>query len=220
MAEYPEPIARPSVVDAIVDDALSADPAERDHQLELLRDAFIPWLATIGGDNQYVHQVARWSQIPEAGQPLIDPVNPGQMLTTIAWNSADALPFPLCISSLTSAGLPIAGVSVAHGNVIAADQGTWTTNESLGTVPHAPASPASSVGCNCQTAPGAATGTVGDLDVRARQMADRVRELEAQVNRQAGELTLIKDSRAWRLVGAYRRVRSRLPLAARGRPGR
>jgi hypothetical protein len=72
MAEFPEPIARPSVVDAIVDDVLSADPAERDHQLTLLRDAFIPWLATIGRDNQYVHQVARWNQIPEAGQPLID----------------------------------------------------------------------------------------------------------------------------------------------------
>src|ERR1700759_3374135 len=72
MAEYPEPIARPSVVDAIVDDVLSADPAERDHELALLRDAFIPWLATIGGDNQYVHQIARWSQIPEASRSLVD----------------------------------------------------------------------------------------------------------------------------------------------------
>jgi hypothetical protein len=72
MAEFPEPIARPSVVDAIVDDALSDEPAERDRQLSLLRDAFIPWLATIGDDNQYVHQVARWSQIPEASQPLLD----------------------------------------------------------------------------------------------------------------------------------------------------
>ena len=72
MAEFPEPSARPSVVDTIVEDVLAADPAERDHQLALLRDAFIPWLATIGGDNQYVHQAARWSQIPEAGRPLVD----------------------------------------------------------------------------------------------------------------------------------------------------
>lgn len=50
----------------------SADPAERERQLELLREAFIPRLATIGGDNQYVHRVARWSELPEAGQPLID----------------------------------------------------------------------------------------------------------------------------------------------------
>ncbi len=91
------------------------------------------------------------------GKPLADPVNPGVQLTNISWNSADALPFPLCISSVTSAGLPISGVSVARGNVIAADQGTWTTNESLGTVPGAPPAPVSGVGCNCETAPGAAT---------------------------------------------------------------
>ena len=72
MAELPETSGRASVVDTIVDDVLSADPAERARQLQLLRDAFIPWLATIGGDSQYVRRVARWSQIPEAGQSLVD----------------------------------------------------------------------------------------------------------------------------------------------------
>ena len=95
------------------------------------------------------------STTDNSGNPLADPVNPGVQLTNIAWNSADALPFPLCISSVTSAGLPVSGVSVAHGNVIAADQGTWTTNESLGTVPNAPPAPVAGVGCNCATAPGA-----------------------------------------------------------------
>ena len=90
-----------------------------------------------------------------SGNPLVDPVNPGVLLTNIAWNTEDALPFPLCISSVTSAGAPISGVSVARGNVIAADQGTWTVNESLGTVPNAPPAPVSGVGCNCTTAPGA-----------------------------------------------------------------
>ncbi len=92
-----------------------------------------------------------------SGIPLADPVNPGVQLTNIEWSAADALPFPLCISSVTSAGTPVSGVSVALGNVIAADQGTWTTNESLGTVPAAPPAPVSGVGCNCATAPGAAT---------------------------------------------------------------
>ncbi len=95
------------------------------------------------------------STTDNSGTPLADPVNPGVLLTNIAWDSEDALPFPLCISSVTSAGLPVSGVSVAHGNVIAADQGTWTTNESLGTVPLAPTAPVAGVGCNCATAPGA-----------------------------------------------------------------
>lgn len=90
-----------------------------------------------------------------AGQPLTDPVNPGVLLTNITWNAADALPFPLCIAAVTTAGTPIAGVSVARGNTIAADQGTWTVNEPLGTVPEAPAAPVAGVGCNCGTAAGA-----------------------------------------------------------------
>lgn len=72
MAESLEPDRPPSVVDSEVEDVLSDDPAERVHQLELLREAFIPWLATIDGGNQYVPRVARWSQIPEASQPLVD----------------------------------------------------------------------------------------------------------------------------------------------------
>jgi hypothetical protein len=72
MAEFSEPNRPPSVVDSEVDDVLSADPVERAHQLQLLREAFIPWLATIDGGNQYVHRAARWSQIPEASQPLVD----------------------------------------------------------------------------------------------------------------------------------------------------
>jgi hypothetical protein len=72
MAEFSELNRPASVVDAEVNETLSADPGERARQLTLLREAFIPWLATIDGGNQYVHRVARWSQIPEASQPLID----------------------------------------------------------------------------------------------------------------------------------------------------
>ncbi|HKF48716.1 MAG TPA: hypothetical protein VKB38_15265 [Terracidiphilus sp.] len=91
-----------------------------------------------------------------SNKPLHDPLNPGQSLTSIQWNSDDALPFPLCLSALNSEGLPVSGVSIAHGNVIAADQGVWTNNEWIGVVPPMPAAPVAGVGCNCATAPGAA----------------------------------------------------------------
>ncbi|HWG19552.1 MAG TPA: hypothetical protein VG225_03415 [Terracidiphilus sp.] len=90
-----------------------------------------------------------------SGNPLVDPVNPSALLTAIAWNSDDALPFPLCISSISAAGIPVSGVSVARGNVVATDQGVWTNNESLGVVPLAPAAPVSGVGCNCTADAGA-----------------------------------------------------------------
>ncbi len=66
-----------------------------------------------------------------AGAPLTDPVNK-EPLTRIAWAVADALPFPLCLSSITDAAhgsQPLAGVSVARGNVLAADQGIWIFGE-------------------------------------------------------------------------------------------
>jgi hypothetical protein len=92
------------------------------------------------------------------GAPLTDPVN-GELLTRIEWSAADALPFPLCLSSITDSAhgsRPLAGVSVARGNVLAADQGTWTTGENLGQVPPAPLGPVTGIGCNCSTLPGAA----------------------------------------------------------------
>ena len=94
-----------------------------------------------------------------SGQPLVDPVNPGIFLTHIEWAAADALPFPLCISSLTDANhgsRPLPAVSVALGNVVAADQGVWTSGESLGVVPCPPIAPVTGIGCNCVTMPGAA----------------------------------------------------------------
>jgi hypothetical protein len=92
-----------------------------------------------------------------AGKPLSDPVN-GNLLTSIAWTAADAVPFPLCLSSVTDANhgaIPLTAVSVARGNVVATDQGVWTKDESLGVVPAAPAAPVAGAGCNCSTVPGA-----------------------------------------------------------------
>jgi hypothetical protein len=93
-----------------------------------------------------------------SGVKLTDPVN-GEPLTRIEWATADALPFPLCLSSITDAAhnsQPLAGVSVARGNILPADQGSWTTNENLGQVPPMPLGPVTGIGCNCSTLPGAA----------------------------------------------------------------
>jgi len=99
------------------------------------------------------------STVDHAGNPLVDPTNPGAALTAISWQSADALPFPLCLSSETDSehgSVPLAAVSVARGNVVAADQGVWTTGESLGAVPSAPEAPVAGIGCNCGDVQGAA----------------------------------------------------------------
>lgn len=46
----------------------------------------------------------------------------------------------------------------------------------------------------------------------------RIQELQEQVDAQAGELALIKDSRAWRVVSGMRRARSRVSMAVRRKP--
>ncbi|MBS0527752.1 MAG: putative baseplate assembly protein [Proteobacteria bacterium] len=60
------------------------------------------------------------------------PVNAPVDVTEIAWDAADALPFPLCLSVQARPGLE---VSVALGNIVLADQGLTVQNEALGSVP-------------------------------------------------------------------------------------
>src|ERR1019366_6565265 len=71
-------------------------------------------------------------------RPLTDPLY-GSPITRIWWSAADALPFPVCISSQTaSGGIQLTNVSVLRGNVIPADHGLWQYGEDLGAVPTAP----------------------------------------------------------------------------------
>jgi len=87
-------------------------------------------------------------------RPLVDPLT-GQAITRIAWSADDALPFPMCISSTADAeheSTPVNGVSVARGNIVLADQGTWIEGEDLPAVPPAPPAPPAGTGCNCQDA--------------------------------------------------------------------
>jgi uncharacterized phage protein gp47/JayE len=72
--------------------------------------------------------------------PLTDPLN-GAEITEIAWAAADALPFAVCISSITDiehGAVHLETVSVARGNMVLADHGrTLPADEAIGTVPPA-----------------------------------------------------------------------------------
>jgi hypothetical protein len=73
LAEYEVIGGMAQVVQTEVDKLLAGDPAQRQTQLDILHDAFIPWLATINPDNdQPMRRVARWADLPEPSRPLID----------------------------------------------------------------------------------------------------------------------------------------------------
>jgi hypothetical protein len=83
------------------------------------------------------HAVRLTSVLPTAPATLTDPLT-GAAITEIAWGLEDALPFPLCISSVTdeahgSKYLP--DVSIARGNMVLADHGRTIADEPLGSVP-------------------------------------------------------------------------------------
>ena len=60
------------VVQSEVDTVLGADPEQRQARLEVLHDAFIPWLATINpGNDEPMRRLARWDDLPDASHPLI-----------------------------------------------------------------------------------------------------------------------------------------------------
>lgn len=68
-------------------------------------------------------------------EPDTDPLN-GTEITHIRWALADALPFPLCISSEHfETETIIENVSVARGNIVLADHGETLSEENLGQVP-------------------------------------------------------------------------------------
>ena len=73
LADYTKLGGLRRVVHTEIDSILAADPAERRHQLELLRAAFIPWLAGIDPDTDTpVRRRATWTDLPEDSRPLVD----------------------------------------------------------------------------------------------------------------------------------------------------
>ena len=72
VAEYESMGGMAQVVQTEVDNLLAADPEQRQAQLDILHDAFIPWLATINPDNdEPMRRLARWDDLPAASHPLI-----------------------------------------------------------------------------------------------------------------------------------------------------
>ena len=73
LADYEAMGGMRHVVHNAIDEVLAAAPGERADQLNLLRAAFIPWLATINPDNdQPMRRVARYNELPDESRPLID----------------------------------------------------------------------------------------------------------------------------------------------------
>jgi WD40 repeat protein len=73
LAEYNAMGGLRRVVQSEVDELLAADPVVRQRQLDILRSAFVPWLATINADNdQPMRRVARWSDLPAESHPLLE----------------------------------------------------------------------------------------------------------------------------------------------------
>ena len=76
----------------------------------------------------------RLTGVEPGEDPLYD-----QPIVEIGWSPEDALPFPLCLSTVGPAPAcePVEDVSVARGNVVLADHGETAGPEDLGTVPEA-----------------------------------------------------------------------------------
>ncbi len=61
------------VVETEINEVLAIDSDQRGRQLDCLRAAFIPWLATVNPHNdQPMRRVARYEDLPEESRPLID----------------------------------------------------------------------------------------------------------------------------------------------------
>jgi len=78
------------------------------------------------------------SEDPSGGLFLEPPDASSVPVTEIQWDEADALPFALCISTITDTDHGeqyLDRVSVVYGNVVLADHGRTINNEHLGTVP-------------------------------------------------------------------------------------
>lgn len=83
-------------------------------------------------DPAHRHPVRLTAVIPDQRDPLF-----GETITEIEWATADALPFPLCVSARRDNSY-FENVSVARGNIVLADHGKTVFDEFVGTVPTTP----------------------------------------------------------------------------------
>lgn len=116
-----DPLLLEEVKGPLTGDACDADPRHR-HVVRLT----------------HVRAFSHGDAEPDA--PLTDPLS-DERITEVSWHLEDALPFPLCLSSLSDhdhGEVEVVDVSVARGNLVLADHGfTLPEEEELGTVPEA-----------------------------------------------------------------------------------
>lgn len=60
------------VVETEINDILSLDPAVRTTELARLKEAFIPWLATVSDKNEPMRRIALWTDLPESSRDLVE----------------------------------------------------------------------------------------------------------------------------------------------------
>lgn len=91
----------------------------------LLQELRSPTLFTLADADRTRRHVVRLTRVvhgvdPAGGLFEATPVNGPLDVTEIAWDSSDALPFPLCLSVASRPGLIL---SIARGNIVLADHG-------------------------------------------------------------------------------------------------
>ncbi len=71
LTQYTEMGGMASVVQNEIDRLLSRDPTVRAKELELLKSAFVPWLATVSENNEPLRRIALWTDIPEPSRDVV-----------------------------------------------------------------------------------------------------------------------------------------------------
>jgi WD40 repeat protein len=72
LAQYERMGGIDSVVQTEIDKLLSNDDSVRAKQLVLLREAFIPWLATVSDQDEPMRRIALWSDLPQASREMVE----------------------------------------------------------------------------------------------------------------------------------------------------
>jgi hypothetical protein len=99
-----------------------------------------PQTGAAGDANPLHRHVVRLTEVHHSdpnGDPLTDPLTLDP-ITGIAWAADDAVPFPICVSSVTDDAHGaefVTDVSVARGNLVLADHGRTLAETHIGTVP-------------------------------------------------------------------------------------
>lgn len=116
-----------------------ATTADLKGDLEGLKEKIVVFAEVVGpktGDKRDADRTHRHAVRIIAAKkfPAKDPIETIDV-TRVEWAEADALPFPICVSSKDEDGVTVSNVSEAWGNIVLADHGRTVTGVSIGPVP-------------------------------------------------------------------------------------